>query len=173
MNPSQASNESSESGKSNNNECPVPKRVVIGGGENSYFMPYKRLAGIVSHRNVTDDADDEDDYGTMASRHNAAAAVAAAGLAHHIAASKNNALRRRSGGGSGGGGGGGGGGGVRGFSINDILAHKTEALRRQTAISESSKTFQVDGSLFIGKKDNYDNFRIVVQLIFSHIGLYK
>ena len=41
MNPSQASNESSESGKSNNNE--VPKRVVIGGGENSYFMPYKRL----------------------------------------------------------------------------------------------------------------------------------
>ena len=131
----QASNESCESGKSNNNECPIVpnKRIVIGGGENSYFMPYKRLAGIVG-RNSPVHEEDEAAAAAAASRHNAAAAVAAAGLAQHI---KNEALKRRSGGG------GGGGGGVRGFSINDILAHKTEALRRQTAITESSKTFQV------------------------------
>ena len=139
MIPRQASNESCESGKSNNNECPIVpnKRIVIGGGENSYFMPYKRLAGIVGRSSPVHEEDEAAAAAAAAaSRHNAAAAVAAAGLAQHI---KNEALKRR----SGGGGGGGGGGGVRGFSINDILAHKTEALRRQTAITESSKTFQV------------------------------
>ena len=138
MIPCQASNESCESGKSNNNECPIVpnKRIVIGGGENSYFMPYKRLAGIVGRSSPVHEEDEAAAAAAAAaSRHNAAAAVAAAGLAQHI---KNEALKRRSGGG-----GGGGGGGVRGFSINDILAHKTEALRRQTAITESSKTFQV------------------------------
>ena len=59
MIPCQASNESCESGKSNNNECPIVpnKRIVIGGGENSYFMPYKRLAGIVGRSSPVHEED--------------------------------------------------------------------------------------------------------------------